>query len=109
MPTSVQSGTTSALTLNSETTLGSAETSNKNLVLVVDLANLQDGEAIELRIYTIALSAGTERLAYSRRYKNAQGSPIKYSPPVPADISFRATIKQIGGTGRTFPWNILQP
>lgn len=109
MPTSVQNGTTSALSIGTETALGSAETSNKNLILAIDTANLANGDLIELRIYTKCLSGGTERLAYLRTYRNAQGAPLKYSPPVPADISFRCTIKQTTGTGRTFPWAILQP
>lgn len=108
MPTSVQNGTVT-LTLNSETTLGSAETSNKVLILVLDLGNIVNGETVEVKIYTIALASGTERLAYSRRYKHAQATPIKYSVPVPADVSFRATLKQTGGTGRAVPWKILQP
>lgn len=109
MPSSVQNGTTSALSIGSETTLGSAETSNRDLILALDLNNLANGDVLEVRIYTKVLSGGTERVAYSRRYKNVQMTKIVYSVPVPADISYKATLKQTAGTGRTFPWSILAP
>jgi hypothetical protein len=108
MPTAVQEGTTTP-TVNTETTLGSAETSNKNLLLTIDAANMVNGDTLEVRIYTIVRSGGTEQVAYARRYKNVQAEPIKYSVPVPADISFRASIKQTTGTARAFPWKIIQP
>lgn len=109
MPTSVQSGTTAALTVGTETTLGTTDTSNHDYILALDLGAMALGDVIEVRIYTILLAAGTERVAYMRRYKHVQAEPIKYSVPVPADISFRATLKQVSGTGRAIPWKILSP
>ena len=109
MPTSEASGTQTA-TIGTEHTLsGAALTNNKVYVLVVDCAAMADGDEVELRVYTIALSAGTEGLAYIAVYRNLDGGfdPLKYSPPVPADISFKATLKQTTGTGRSFPWKIL--
>lgn len=109
MPTSEASGTQTAV-INTEHTL-STLTTNKTFVFVVDTGAMTQAsgvfDVVELRIYTIALTAGTERLAYIATYEGAQGSPIKYSVPVPADISFKATLKQTAGTGRAFPWKVL--
>lgn len=109
MPTSIASGTQSA-TVTTEHTLAT-DTSNKTFVLVVDAAALTVAsgvaDVLELRIYTIALSAGTERLAYIAIYQGTQSDPIKYSVPVPADISIKVTLKQAAGTSRSFPWKLL--
>lgn len=105
MPTSIASGTQTAV-VNTEHTLAT-DTTNQTYVLVVDTANLVNGDTLELRIYTIALTAGTERLAYTATYSHAQGDPMKYSVPVPADISLKATLKQVAGTARSFPWKLL--
>lgn len=107
MPTSIASGTLTPATLGVEENFAAADTTNQTYVLVVDTANLANGEEVEFTIYTKALTGGTERIAYRRSYSNAQLEPIKYSPPVPADISFKATVKQTGGTLRAYPWKIL--
>lgn len=107
MATVIASGTLTPTTLGVEQNFAAADTTNKTYVLVVDTANLANGETVEFRIYTIVLSAGTERLAYRVVYTHAQGEPIKYSVPVPANISFKATITQTGGTLRAYPWAIL--
>lgn len=96
----------STASMSKEVTLAT-DTTNKTYVLVVDTAAMALGDVLELRLYTIALTAGTERLAYSITYSHAQADPMKYSPPVPADISFRATLLQPAGTARAFPWKIL--
>lgn len=106
MPTSIGSGTQTA-TIGTEHTLGSADTTNKTYVLVVDTAAMVALDVLELRVYTIALTAGTERLAYFQVYRDTQNEPMKYSVPVPADISCKATLKQTAGTGRAFPWKLL--
>jgi hypothetical protein len=106
MPTAKQTGTTT--TDGTEQTLGSVETSNINAVLVLDCNAMANGDTIEVRIYTKALSGGTSRLAYLATYSNAQAKPVKYSVPVPANIEFKATIKRTAGTDRAYDWAILQ-
>lgn len=102
-----QSGSQTA-TISTEHTLGSAITAAGVYVLVVDTNAMVNGDALELRIYTICKASGTERLAYSSpTFVNVQADLIKYSVPVPIDVSFKATLKQTAGTGRAFPWNIL--
>jgi hypothetical protein len=109
VPTSIANGTQTAV-IGTEHTLAT-DTTNKTYVLAVDCGALVGGatpDIVELRIYTINLSAGTERLAY---YAHAVGGQqtelIKYSPPVPARISCKATLKQVQGTGRAFPWDLM--
>lgn len=104
-PTVIACGTQTA-TINTEHVLAT-DTTCKNYVLVVDTGNLANGDTLELRLYTKVLSGGTERLVYLAVYVNAQGEPQKYSIPVPANISLKATLKQTAGTGRDFPWSLL--
>jgi hypothetical protein len=99
------SGTQTA-TLTTEHELAAITESNV-YVLEVDTANLVNGERVLLRIYVKTLSGGTERLDQEATYVNAQTITIKRSLPVPANISFRATLRQDGGTGRDFPWKVL--
>jgi hypothetical protein len=106
MVTSAASGTQTA-TLDTEHTL-TTKTDAGVYALVVDTANLAAGETLELRIKTKAKSGSTSRLAYRATYQNAQADPIKYSIPVPIDTEIIATLKQIGGTGRDYDWNVLK-
>ena len=106
MPTSIASGTKTADGTEQDL---ATDTSNKSYVLKVDTANMVDGETVELRIYAICLTAGTERLAYMATYVNAQAEPMKYSMPVPEDISIRCTLKQTAyvTSYKGFPWKLL--
>ncbi len=101
----VASGTQTA-TLTTEHTLDT-DTTGKTYVLVVDTALLVNDETLTLKLYTKVLSGGTERLAYVANFKHIQSEPAKYSVPVPANISLKATLEQNGGTGRAFPWSLL--
>lgn len=103
--TSAASGTQTA-TLDTEHTL-TTKTDAGVYVLVVDTANLANDETLELKLKTKVKSGGTSRLAYSAIYKHIQGDPNKYSIPVPVDTEIIATLKQTGGTGRDFDWNLL--
>jgi hypothetical protein len=107
MTTSVQSGSQTA-TINTEHQLGTTITAAGTHVLVVGTANLVNGDELELRVYSkVRQASDSEQLAYSVGYKHAQGDLIKLSLPVPHDGYFKVTLKQIAGTGRAFPWNIL--
>lgn len=106
MPTSVAAGDQTCV-ISTEHTLAT-NTSGISVVLVLDLNALVNGDVVEVRLYTKCRSGGTERVAYVRSFANAQAEPIKYSVPVPADISVKATLKQTAGTGRVVPWSLLQ-
>lgn len=101
-----QSGSQTAI-IGTEHTLGTAITAAGIYQLVVDCTNMVAADVLELRIYTKCKSGSTERLAFYATYSNAQNELNKYSVPLPADVSFKATLKQTAGTGRVFDWNIL--
>lgn len=83
------------------------DTTGKAYVLVVDTANMALGDELILRIYTKVLSGSTERLAYVGNFQHVQSEPNKYSAPVPADVSFRATLHQITGSGKAYDWKVI--
>ncbi len=103
--TVVASGTQTA-TIGTEHTLNT-DTTGKTYVLVVDTGAMVLKDILELRIKTKVLSGGTEREAYIAYYSHVQAKPQKYSVPVPANQSIKATLKQTAGTGRAFPWALL--
>jgi hypothetical protein len=94
-------------TINTEHTLATVTVSG-NYVFSVSMENLVDGDTVELRIYTKVISGGTEKLAYFAAYTNGQATPNKYSVPVPSPNSVKITLKQTNGTGRVFPWDLMQ-
>lgn len=103
---SVGSGSQTA-TIDTEHTLDT-ETTAGTYVLVVDMANLANGDIVTLRIKTKCKTGSTSRLAYSVTYANAQSELIKYSVPVPIDVEIICTLEQTDGTGRDFDWNLLK-
>lgn len=80
----------------------------------VDTANMAAGDILELRIYEIVLTGGTRHVAYEQSYAGAQSSDdiVKISVPVMNELtdagSLRFTLKQTSGTGRAYPWKVLQ-
>lgn len=105
MPSLVTSGTQSA-TVTTEHDLAT-DTGNATYVLVVDAANMQNGDVLELRLYTKVLSGDSSQLAYYAVFSHVQTEPNKYSVPVPANIELRATLEQAAGTSRSFKWALL--
>lgn len=107
MPTLEASGTQAA-SIGTEHTLSTLNT-NKVFVLVVDANAMAAGDALELRVKTKTLSGGVTRTAYMGAFWNEQEADdkIKISIPIPSDQEFIASLKQIAGTGRSFPWKIL--
>lgn len=100
-------GTTSGLTIGTETTLAT-DTNNGTFVLEVDTSNLVNGDLLEIRIYTITLSGGTLTQEWKGTYQHAQTNNHKISPPVASDQSIKCTLKQTAGTGRTYAWKMLR-
>ncbi len=97
---------TRAAAVGSEHTLVT-DTTGKTYVLVVDTSNMVNGDELELRIYTKVRTGSTERLASFGLFANVQTEPNKYSIPIPADVSFKATLKQTNGSARSFDWKVL--
>lgn len=82
--------------------------------LHVDTNAMAAGDILELRIYQIVLTGGTRRVVYYEQYLDAQDADdlIKISDAIANELtdagSLRFTLKQTQGTGRNFPWKVLQ-
>lgn len=80
----------------------------------VDLVNLAAGDQVELRVYQMILTGGTQRVAYLASYQGAQPADglIAISVPISNELtdtnSLRFSLKQTLGTGRNFPWKVLK-
>jgi hypothetical protein len=82
--------------------------------LYVDLAAMQDGDVVELRIKQKVLTGGTQRGGLAVGYYGAQPTDdlVKISVPVSNEISdagsIEFTLLQTFGTSRNFPWKVLK-
>jgi hypothetical protein len=82
--------------------------------LVVDTVNMVAGDVLELRVYQMVLTSGTQRVLYYARYEGAQSVDdlIKNSVPVSNELTdanaLRFSLKQTFGTSRNFPWKVLK-
>lgn len=80
----------------------------------VDLVNMVAGDAVELRIYQMVLTAGTQRVAYLEAFQGAQPTDalIAISVPISNELTdtnaLRFSLKQTLGTSRNFPWKVLK-
>src|SRR5258708_7600508 len=82
--------------------------------LHVDTVNMASGDTLELRVYQMVLTAGTQRVAMMQSFTGLQSTDdeIKISDPIGNELtdanSLRFSLKQTAGTGRNFPWKVLQ-
>lgn len=110
--TAAGSGTQSATVTTEHTLLDIAAAGT--YTLHVDTVNMVAGDALELRIYQMVLTAGTRRVAYVARFDGAQPADdlIKISVPISNELTdagaLRFTLKQTVGTSRNFPWKVLK-
>jgi len=91
------SGTTSALTIGTETTLAT-DTNNGTFVFQTETANMVAGDMLEARVYTINLSGGTLTQTWKGTWAGLQINNEKISPPIASDQSVKCTLLQRGGT-----------
>lgn len=107
MPSVLDDGTQSA-TPGTEHTLTTI-TSSSTCILAVDTSNLAGVEVVELRVYMKVLSTSAEVLMHRGTYgPGAPALPGVASVPVVSPHSFRATLKQIGGSSRDFDWHVVE-
>lgn len=103
---------TQAATVTTEHFLSSPNVAG-TYTLHVDTVNMVAGDVLELRIYQMVLTGGTQRVAYYARYDGAQPTDdlIKISVPISNELtdtnSLRFSLKQTYGTSRNFPWKVL--
>ena len=110
-PSSAQNGTVSALTINTETTVGTAISSAGTYQLDLDVSNLANGatpDRLEIRVYGKTLSGDTKSLYDIWTLEGVQVEAIKYTPIYPVVNYLEFTLKQTAGTGRAFKYNIKQ-
>lgn len=106
MPTLTTSGTQTA-TITTEHTL-TTQTGNKFYTAYIDLTNMASGDTVEIRASVIVKAAGSHILYYLATYSGAQTNPLVYIPALPSDISYKITLKQTAGTGRTYDWRLYE-
>lgn len=104
---------TQAATINTEHFLTSPNVAG-TFTLHVDCVNMAAGDTLELRVYQMVLTGGTQRVAYFGMYTDAQPTDdmIKISVPISNELTdtnaLRFSLKQTSGTGRSFPWKVLK-
>lgn len=82
--------------------------------LHVDTQAMASGDTLELRAYQTVLSGGTARVALFKSYSGAQPADdyIQISDPLGNELTdanaLRFSLKQTAGTGRSYPWKVLQ-
>lgn len=110
MPATQEASGTQVATVGTEHTLATITTA-KTFALKVDISALVASERVQLKIKQKALSAGTSRISWSAVYSwlDAGVTPIIVSPPQLAPVEYVVTLKQLTGTGRSFPWAVETP
>lgn len=94
-------------TISTEHTLASASSAGGVYLLRVNCVNMVDGDVVELRAYTKASGSDSEAVCYLASFANTQSDVIKLSIPVATAEDIKFTLKQTAGTGRAFPWGVL--
>jgi hypothetical protein len=108
MTVSVKTSNAQTATISTEHTLATV-TDPAVYQLAVDLSALVAGDVVELRVYGKARTGDTERVVYRSTYGPvAPSAPLVLSPPIVSPHHLKATLKQIAGTGRSFPWAIYE-
>jgi hypothetical protein len=106
MATSKASGSQTAV-ITTEHTL-STVTDAGTYALYVDTNAMVLGDILELRVKYKATAAGTTREFMVATYAHVQGQPVKASIPVASINECVFTLKQTAGTGRAFPWEVVE-
>ncbi|MDO8706431.1 MAG: hypothetical protein Q7J84_15940 [Sulfuricaulis sp.] len=108
--TTLEASGTQAATVGTEHTLTTLAVS-KTLWPEIDISALAAGEFVEVRIKTKTLSGGTTRTQQVCVFSwlDAGVTPGVDGEPIISDQEYILTLKQVGGTGRSFPWKVLSP
>lgn len=110
MAATQESSGTQTATVTTEHTLATITTA-KPFQLIVDINALAAGEYVEIKVKRKALSGGTTRIAFAAVYSwlDAGVAPEVVTPPILSTQEYVATLKQLNGTGRAFPWAVETP
>lgn len=90
---------------SSETFLFTAQTTLATYFCYIFCHNMAEGDVYRIRTYVKDENTSTTRVLYNDkvRFKDIDGNPVYYIPPIPTN-SFRVSIQKIEGTDRTFTW-----
>lgn len=105
MTVTVSSDGTQSATPGTEHTLYAPSTAGI-YVLVVDCNALSGAEVVELYAKEKVLSGGTERVVTVGVFPSGMAEPISRSIPYSWPYGGTFTLKQVGGSGRSFPWSV---
>ena len=95
-------------TLNTDHSIGSEQTDDAFYQLVVDANALANGETLKLWAELKNQSGGTARRIALGCWRNVQSDKMKLCPPIPNIHGIQFKLRQEGGTGRTFRYQILK-
>lgn len=95
-------------TLDTEHTLATITSDPGSYQLQIDMGNMANGDVVIIREKMKVRSTGTTSLVQSSRFAHAQGSTIKVFIPRATVNEVVFTLEQTDGTGRVFPWEIVQ-
>lgn len=104
---SSQSNGEQTATISTEHTLQTI-TAAGTYVLMVDTNNMALGDKLVLKAKVKVRSTGTTRLMQEAWFVHVQGEPVKVSVPVASTNELVFTLEQTAGTGRAFPWEVVQ-
>lgn len=105
MATSVKISGAQICVIGTEHTLGTIVDAG-TYELCLDMALGALGEEFEVKFYSKVRSTDTERLADTFTLRAPFTRPFRRCPVFPTPHSFRMTLKQINGTGRSIPWAV---
>ena len=104
MTWTVDSSGTQTATIGTEHILDSPTTS-ATYVFSVDTVNMAIGDLLELRVYD-KVDGTNYRQVFKGTYQHVQINVGKVSPPIAVTTQAKFTLKQVAGTGRSFPWSV---
>ena len=104
MTWAIDSSGTQTASINTEHILAQP-TTNGTYVLKVDTVNMVNGDLLEIRVYD-KVDGTNYRQEWKGTYQHIQINNSKPSPPIIVTTQMKATLKQVAGTGRDFPWSL---
>lgn len=102
------SGTTTLTGSGTEDVLVSGSTTNATYVFKAALNNMANGDIVEIRVYTKALTGSTLAVCFKASYANIPVTKVSISPPIASDFSIKVSMTQQAGTGRSVEWSLLR-
>jgi len=74
----------------------------------IDLANMQAGDSVTIRLYVRLKSGGAYRLYDSATYTDAQTKPALHIVKLPTRYGIRVTLEQTAGVNRDYDYNFFR-